>query len=219
MPVSMQLGRTPGIMSNRTIEERHWVLAVESATFGVWDLDPRLDVVHYSPQWKARLGFPRIDAPDSTAFWRCRVHPDDFDAMLSSLRAHLDGYSASYSMRFRLRTNGSGYRTVLSRGRVVERDPAGIATRMIGTMVDLTGGSAPAATYGLAAEVPGLATQGPRLPFHAILGVAGSLDGSRGPACETSAGGGSNGAQGSPRLVELVDDLLGVALREAAASK
>lgn len=205
-------------MSNRTIEERRWAQAVENATFGVWDLDPRLDVVHYSPQWKAHLGFPRIDAPDSTAFWRCRVHPDDFDAMLRSLRCHLDGYSASYAMRFRLRINGSGYRTVLSRGRVVERDHRGIATRMIGTMVDLTGRSAPAATYGLATELPGLTTEVPRLPFHAVLGVARSLDGSRGPACETFSASGSNGAQGSFRLVELVDDLLGVALREAATT-
>ena len=206
-------------MSNRTIEERRWALAVETATFGVWDLDPRRDVVHYSPQWKARLGFPRVDAPDSTAFWRCRVHPDDFDAMLRALRCHLDGYSASYSMRFRLRINGSGYRTVLSRGRVVERDDRGIATRMIGTMVDLTGRSAPAATYGLAAEMPELTTEGSRLPFHAALGAARSLEGSRGAACEAFGGGGSSGAPQSPRLVELIDDLLGVALREAAASQ
>ena len=67
------------------------------------------------------------------------VHPDDFQAMLRALRAHLDGFAPHYEMQFRLRGNGFGYRTVLSRGRVVARDHRGDATRMVGTMIDLTG--------------------------------------------------------------------------------
>jgi hypothetical protein len=207
-----------GVMSDRTIEERRWALAVESAAFGIWDLDPRLDMVHYSPQWKARLGFPRIDAPDSTAFWRCRVHPGDVDPMLGSLRLHLNGCSSNYEMRFRLRSNGSGYRTVLSRGQVVARDHRGNATRMVGTMVDLAGRPAPTASYGLAAEEPGPTTEAPRLPFHAVLGVARPLDGIYGSACESFGAGGSDDAKESRRLVELIGDLLDVALREANAT-
>ena len=180
-------------MSDRTPEIRRWATAIENARFGVWDLDPRLELVHYSPQWKARLGFPRIDAPDSSAFWRCRVHPDDVDPMLGSLRAHLDGCSSTYEMRFRLRSNGSGYRSMLSRGRVVARDPLGKATRMVGTMVDLTGWAPSAANYGLATELPVQARELPRLPFHAVLG----------------------GAPEGQRLVELIDDLLDLALRDA----
>ena len=57
--------------------------------------------------------------------------------MLDALRTHLDGHSSSYEMRFRLRSTGSGYRTVLSRGRIVARDQRGHPTRMVGTMVDL----------------------------------------------------------------------------------
>jgi hypothetical protein len=125
-------------MPNPTPDERRWLEAVENARFGIWDLDPRLETVHYSPQWKMHLGFPRIHAADSTSFWRCRVHPEDVDTMLGALRAHLDGHSASYTMRFRLRSNGSGYRTMLSRGRVVERDGQGQPLRVLGTMVDLT---------------------------------------------------------------------------------
>jgi PAS domain-containing protein len=183
-------------MSDRTPEERRWAMSIENATFGVWDLDPRLELVHYSPQWKARLGFPRIDAPDSSAFWRCRVHPDDFDPMLGSLRSHLDGRTSTYDMRFRLRSNGSGYRSMLSRGRVVARDELGNATRMIGTMVDLTGRASAAANYGLATELPVQTGALHRLPFHAVLGGAPERDG----------------------LVELIDDLLDVAWRDARAA-
>ena len=200
-------------MSERTVEEQRWLRAVESATFGVWDLDPRLETVHYAPQWKARLGFPRIHEADSTAFWRCRVHPDDLAPMLGSLRSHLDGHAPSYEMRFRLRSTGSGYRTVLSRGRVVTRDPLGNATRMVGTTVDLTGRPVATAPHGLAAEEPGQIADSARWPLHAVLGVA----------CPSSVGAqgrfGSVGdaSRAAPRLVEMIDDLLDMALRESGA--
>lgn len=138
MPFDTVQRRTPTVIVHPARDIRHWLQALDEARFGVWDLDPRCESVHYSPAWKARLGFAGVPAADSTWFWRCRVHPDDFDGMLGSLRRHLDGFSDSYEMHFRLRSNGSGYRTVLSRGRVVERDARGDAIRMVGTMVDLT---------------------------------------------------------------------------------
>lgn len=205
-------------MSDQTLEEVRWTMAIKSSTFGVWDLDPRLDLVHYSPQWKARLGFPRIDAPDNSAFWRCRVHPDDFDPMLGSLRSHLDGCTPTYEMRFRLRSNGSGYRDMLSRGRVVARDKQGNATRMIGTMVDLKGRPSSAANYGLATELPVQTDEWHRLPFHAVLGGAHPLHGIVGPASEIGDGPKAGCSQESHRLVELIDDLLDVALRDANAA-
>lgn len=198
-------------MSDASPDERRWREALEDGAFGVWDLDPRRELVHYSPEWKARLGFPRVHAPDSTGFWRCRVHPEDFDPMLGALRAHIDGHAPTYEMRFRLRCNGSGYRTMLSRGRVVARDDQGRATRMVGTMVDLTARPAHAATHGLAAEDPRQAVEVGREPFHALLGIRGTA--------------GATGAEGRPPagrderrwLVDQVDDLLERALREGVA--
>jgi hypothetical protein len=199
------------MMPDQTTEAQSWLLAIESGSFGVWDLAPRLEMVHYSPQWKARLGFPRIHAPDSTGFWRCRVHPDDFASMHGSLRLHLDGHASSYEMRFRLRSNGSGYRKVLSRGRVVTRDALGNATRMVGTMVDLSGRPAGASQHGLAREDPDQAVQLPRLPLHAALGVAC-------PHARVAAVG-SDAAHEARQLVESNSDLLDMALQEGSPAK
>jgi hypothetical protein len=203
---------------DRTAEGRRWAMAIEGAAFGVWDLDPALDIVHYSPQWKAHLGFPRIHAPDSSVFWRCRVHPDDFDPMLESLRSHLDGFTPAYEMRFRLRSNGSGYRSMLSRGRVVARDDRGNATRMLGTMLDLTGRPSSAGNYGLATERPARADELPRQPFHAVLGGARRLPGRSGTTTETSDCIQASCEQESRRLVERIEDLLEAACREADAA-
>lgn len=155
------------------MDEQRWRQAVEGGAFGVWDLDPRLDTVRCSAAWKARLGFPRIHAADNTAFWRCRVHPEDLEAMLSALRAHLDGQATTYEARFRLRSTGAGYRTILSRGRVVARDERGVATRMVGTMVDLTGWPSVVRPHGLALEGPsrfGDLPPAPQLPFVELVG-------------------------------------------------
>jgi len=192
-------------MSCRSTEEVRWRRAVEQGAFGVWDLDPHLEQVHYAPAWKARLGFPRIHAADPTGFWRCRVHPQDADAMLQSLRAHVDGFTSSYSARFRLRSNGSGYRTVLSRGRVVGRDAHGRATRMVGTMIDLTDRPAVAATHGLPADEAAAEAAPATTPFHALLGV--------GQGEAPAPGGGA-----APLLLAQLSDLLEIALRETGGA-
>jgi PAS domain S-box-containing protein len=120
------------------ILEQRWGMALQTAGFGVWDLDTQRDEVHYSPEWKAMLVYEASDAPHSTATWRSRVHPDDLQPMLDALLAHLDGRRAMYEHEFRLRAADGWYRWVMSRGRVVERDARGRALRMIGTLTDIS---------------------------------------------------------------------------------
>jgi PAS domain S-box-containing protein len=118
--------------------EQRWEMAEQNAGFGVWDLDVPNQRVHYSPQWKAMLGYADADEPDSTQTWRSRVHPDDLLPMLTALNGHLEGLEPAYEKEFRLRAIDGSYRWVLSRGRVVQRDKDGKALRAIGTLTDLT---------------------------------------------------------------------------------
>jgi len=142
---------------------------VEAGELGLWDLRLDLETVHYSPQWKLRFGFPEPHDADSTHFWRCRVHPDDLEIMLTAMRAHLRGGMPCYEAEFRLRSNGSGYRIVHSRGRVIECSSDGRPVRMVGAMIDLTErpciprGGLPAGSRGAMAVSP-LA-----LPFHELF--------------------------------------------------
>lgn len=196
-----------------------WAAAIDAGAFGVWDLDPREDRVHYAPAWKARLGFPRVGASDDTAFWRCRVHPMDLDAMLQALRAHLDGDSPHYDVVLRLRCNGFGYLSMRSRGLVVARDAQGRALRMVGTMVDLSGRTLATPPAGLADDAadPSPPPSRIHLPFHAAIDPVRGAD-----AIETWA----RGLAGTPapgpclaagRVTETLCELLAHAGREAAA--
>lgn len=169
--------------------------AVEAGRLGLWDLRPEQETVHYSPQWKRQLGFPEPNGPDSTHFWRCRVHPADLEAMLGAIRAHVRDGQSPYEAKFRLRSNGSGYRLLHSRGRVIERGADGRALRMVGVMLDLTGRpftpreGLPQGPRGPMAGVP------VALPFHQLLA-------SDAPAEEAQ------------RVLGLVQDLLQAALDE-----
>lgn len=172
--------------------------AVEAGELALWDLRPELETVQYSPQWKARLGFPDPHSADSTHFWRCRVHPDDLAPMIEVMREHMRGGQPSYEARFRLRSNGSGYRVVHSRGRVIERGPEGRALRMVGTMIDLTdrpctpAGGLPEGSRGMMAGAP------LTMPFHQLLGDVLAV-------------------RERERVLGLVDDLLRAALADLAA--
>ncbi|HEY9110138.1 MAG TPA: PAS domain-containing protein [Roseateles sp.] len=168
---------------------------MEAGELGIWDLRLDLDTVHHSPQWKQRLGFPEPHSADSTHFWRCRVHPADLEGMLRAMRAHVDGSAPCYEAGFRLRSNGSGYRRVHSRGRVVERNADGRALRMIGTMLDLT--PRPATPRAGLPELPqaGAEVLPQSTPFHLLLA---------GAVLEAGAG--------QDRVLSLVGDLLQASL-------
>lgn len=176
--------------------EARWRQAIASGELGLWDLRLDLETVQYSPQWKQRLGFPDPRLADSTHFWRCRVHPDDLAGMLAAMRAHIDGHHPAYASAFRLRSNGSGYRRVHSRGRVVDRHASGRATRIVGTMIDLTdrpispAAGLPEGPRGAMAGVP------LELPFHEVLAPEGPPDFHARVAPERQ------------RLLHLVQDLL-----------
>ncbi|MBI3348037.1 MAG: PAS domain-containing protein [Burkholderiales bacterium] len=181
--------------------------AIETGELGVWDLRHELETVQHSPQWKLRLGFPEPHSADSTHFWRCRVHPDDLGSMLAAMKAHASGSRPSYEARFRLRSNGSGYRLVHSRGRVVERSDEGRAVRMIGTMIDLT--ERPLTPrdglpHGPRGPMAGLPLS---LPFHLLLDVErSSLDPADGQAAQR--------VLERDRLLGLIEDLLHASLAQ-----
>jgi hypothetical protein len=149
-----------------------WRQAMDAGQLGLWDLRLELETVHYSPPWKQRLGFPEPQHADSTHFWRCRVHPADLEPMLATMREHARGAQPRYEARFRLRSNGSGYRLMHSRGRIIERGADGRALRMIGTMLDLTE-RAPTPQGGLPDGPRGpMAGAALALPFHLLLADA-----------------------------------------------
>ena len=121
----------------RKRENQLW-FALNEAMDGLWDWDVRTNEVFFSPQLKRMLGYgPEEMAPELTT-WSHNIHPDDASRVLSLIREHLDGRRARYEAEYRLRDRNGSWRWVVDRGRVCERDAAGLPTRVVGMVQDVT---------------------------------------------------------------------------------
>ena len=121
----------------RASEERYRLVAGASGT-GFWDWDIRTDEVHFSPIWKSLLGYAEDEIGDRFEEFRSRAHPDDLANILAQGHTALAEPGNGVAHQFRLRHKDGSWRWIESRGTVL-RDAAGLAVRMIGTHVDITG--------------------------------------------------------------------------------
>jgi PAS domain S-box-containing protein len=127
-----------------TAERHAWVevrrreaqlrLAMECAGHAFWELDVERGVL----QTDAGLDGLPAAAPAQHERWLGRVHPDDRARAQADLEAHVEGRSPTYRSEFRLPGPDGAFRWVQASGRAVERDGSGRATRLAGTITDVT---------------------------------------------------------------------------------
>jgi len=104
-------------------------------------LDTRTAGVYYSPHLKDLLGYEDSEFADVLASFASSLHPDDYDKTTLAIRGHLKGLGP-YDIEHRLRTKSGEYRWFRSRGEAT-RDANGWATRMAGSLSDVTAASRP----------------------------------------------------------------------------
>jgi two-component system, NtrC family, sensor kinase len=74
------------------------------------------------------LGYEEVEIKDSFEEWEGRLHPDERDRVITTMRNHLAGSLSEYEIEHRLRHKNGSYRWVLSRG-ISLRDANGKPTR------------------------------------------------------------------------------------------
>ena len=84
------------------------------------------------------LGYEPDAFPAGYESWRRLLHPDDAEAAETALQAHIAGSGNSFAIEFRMRERMGGWRWILGRGMVVERDAAGDAVRLAGSHSDIS---------------------------------------------------------------------------------
>lgn len=156
----------------RASEER-LAHALDSGSDGLWDWDLTTRTVWVSDRWYLMLGYGIGEFEVRAETWRGIAHPDDAERALATMREHLRGRIPVYECEYRLSTKDGGYIWVLTRGKVVARDQAGRALRMVGTQIDITQRKqaerqiAHMATHDGLTELPNRALFGDRLD-HAL---------------------------------------------------
>jgi len=112
--------------------------ALESAHQGIWEWNARDNTFKTSAGWRKVFGYTVDDVHTELRDIAKLAHPDDLSSTHDALIAALKGHSDEYDTQQRIRHKNGTYLHCLARGKVVERDSAGRALRMIGTHTDIT---------------------------------------------------------------------------------
>jgi PAS domain S-box-containing protein len=119
----------------RLIEERYHL--VNQATNDIiWDWDLTTDKLSWNQTLKA-VGLTDADMPQLGKSWYTLIHPDDRDRVIAGLHQAFDSGKSNWSDEYRFGPVGGPYRVYLDRG-LIARDKAGVAYRIVGSMLDLT---------------------------------------------------------------------------------
>ncbi len=120
----------------RESEERY-ALAARGANDGLWDWKLDDNITYFSPRWKALLGYAEHEIGTNLGDWFNLVHPEDLPRLREELDKHLTGKTEHFEAEHRILHKDGSYKWVLARG-IAVRDGLGNATRMAGSLTDLT---------------------------------------------------------------------------------
>ncbi len=114
--------------------------AMASADVVFWSVDLVADEIGAAnPDWlRQMLGYDPAEIAPGMAAWDALVHPDDAERRKAPWDAHVQGHSPVFEAEFRMRHKDGHWVWLLSRGRAIERDSKGQATRVVGTHIDIT---------------------------------------------------------------------------------
>ena len=118
--------------------EKHYRLALDATSDGVWDRNLQTGEVYYGENWARLLGYTAREVKSLNLRWEDLLHSDDKAGALAAVREHIEGGTSRYVAEFRMRNKSGGWRWILARGKVVEWDVHGRPLRFVGTHSDIS---------------------------------------------------------------------------------
>jgi len=129
---------TEGKRAEQALQEsvERFDLAARGSNEGLWDWNIVTNEVYHSPRFKELLGYEDHEIESSYETWESRLHPEDHDRVMDTLRDHLER-RVLFDVEYRLCTKSGEYRWFSGRGQAT-RNAEGKATRMAGSIRDIT---------------------------------------------------------------------------------
>jgi PAS domain S-box-containing protein len=112
-------------------------MAIENTETGLWDCNVKTGDTFYNEVWSKMLGYDHSEIAPHYSSWQSLVHPDDLHDAVAEYEKHLAGEVPMYEATHRLKTKDGGWKWIIDKGKVVERDAEGNPTRAIGTHTDI----------------------------------------------------------------------------------
>lgn len=112
-------------------------VVVNATSDVVWDFDLASQKVWCSEGLRTSFGLDPDDFASGKALWSDHLHPDERDRIVKQQNDLLTTMSTLWTAEYRFRRQDGSYADVRDHGTIL-RDRHGDATRMIGSMVDVT---------------------------------------------------------------------------------
>lgn len=110
---------------------------IECTGHGFWEWNPISNALYFSKQWQEMLGYEDKELVHGIEEWVSRIHPDDFSHCFNALATLLRGTISVYRNEHRMLCKDGKYRWFLDQARVLERNPQGYPSKVIGTYTDI----------------------------------------------------------------------------------
>lgn len=114
-----------------------YALASKAAQDAIWDLDLKTNVLRWNQSFTELFGHKINLDKDHFEDWARLVHPDDYNRVVVGLEKFIQGGKNKWEERYRFKKGDGQYAHINDRGFIV-RDHNGTATRMVGSMRDVT---------------------------------------------------------------------------------
>ncbi|NET25019.1 response regulator [Okeania sp. SIO1I7] len=130
----LQRRRIESILSDR---EERYALAISGTNDGIWDWDIQTNQVYYSPTWMRIIGHENDPLPHTLSTWSDNIHPDDMEATITDVEAHLAGETERFQNTHRIKHRDGHYVWIFTKGQRI-CDESGQPYRAVGTITDIT---------------------------------------------------------------------------------
>lgn len=116
--------------------EERFRIATEGSDAIIWDIDMSNMKCYFSDKWYELLGYEKGEIDEANGGWKTILHPDDAIEVDRAGDLHLEGKTAFYNIKYRLKTKNGQYRWFHVRGKLLQDHGKNI--RFAGSMVDIT---------------------------------------------------------------------------------
>ncbi len=112
-------------------------LVSQATRDGIWDYDLTTGDLWWNDNLKTAFGYDPDQIGARFHWWKDLVHPDDRDQAVAKVRGAVQGGDRSWAVEYRFRRADGSYVYLLDRAYII-RNAAGVPTRFVGALVDLT---------------------------------------------------------------------------------
>jgi len=121
------------------VEKQRTEDILAGANVGTWETNLLTGESQWNDRWAGMMGFTRDEVqPNADVFWQARMHPDDALRMARAMGDCVRGASDGYSCDVRVRRKDGSWMWILSRAKVMSRQPTGRAEWIGGIHTDIS---------------------------------------------------------------------------------